>query len=291
VSLVPAPEPAAVAADPLAVTAADYADAERAGTREAWRAFITLHREGGFYVELARAQLNRIAETQAPPAAIAVAAPSPEPSRPAPTPTRVAALPSPAPTRTEPAPPPAGDPCTRETAQLSALRNAASPEAVAAFAREMTCAALRPQVKRLVESFGLKSNPSPTPTRLAARNPETSGCEGETRELERLRAAPDAAQAKALYDGLVCATLRPQVARLLESLGEAPAPSPTAAAQRAPRLSAAATDDAAVCAEENGELTHLRANPSRDAARTFAEDLRCRALRPQAQRLLESLSD
>jgi len=289
VSLVPA-EPAAVAADPLAATAADYADAERAGTPEAWRAFIAVHHEGGFYVELARAQLNRVAKLQPTPTPVAVAPAAPDKvETPQPTPTRVAALPSP---RAEPAPPPSAvdDPCAVETARLAVLRAAAAPAAVAAFAKEMSCAALRPQVNRLMESLGLDVSPTPAPTmtHLAARNPEPGGCEGETREIERLRAAPDPAQARALYDRLVCAALRPQVQRLMESLGEAP---PADAAQRAPRLSAAATDDAAICAQEGGELTRLRANPSRDAALAFAEDLRCRALKPQAERLLESLSD
>jgi uncharacterized caspase-like protein len=284
VSLVPAPEPAVVA-DPLAGAAADYADAERVGSPEAWRAFIAAHREGGFYVELARAQLNRVAPQPASSHAGAptLTAQTPQPS---PSPSRVAALPSP-----DPAPTSArveADPCAAERARLSALRNTTSPDAVAAFAKDMSCAALRPQVVRLMESLGLNSPPTPTPTmtRLAARNPDTSGCEGETRELERLRAAPDPAAAKAFYQRLVCAALRPQVQRLMESLGEI---APANNAQRAPKLGPTAAEDAAACATESGELSQLRANPSRTAALAFAAGLRCRALKPQAERLLESL--
>jgi len=280
VSLVPAAEPA-VAADTLAGAAADYADAQRVGSPEAWRAFIAAHREGGFYVELARAQLNRVAPQTA--WSRVVATPTPtltvETPQPSPAPTQVAALPSPG---------PEADPCTAERARLAALRNTTSPDAVAAFAKDMSCAALRPQVVRLMESLGLNTPPTPTPTmtRLAARNPDTSGCEGETRELERLRAAPDPAAAKAFYQRLVCAALRPQVQRLMESLGETV---PANNAQRAPKLAPTAAEDAAACATESGELAQLRANPSRTAALAFSAGLRCRALKPQAERLLESL--
>ncbi len=77
----------------------------------------------------------------------------------------------------------------------------------------------------------------------------------------------------------------------MESLGEPTPPTATGTSERGPKLSAAATDDPAICNAESGALAHLRANPSRDAAQSFAADLRCRRLRPQAERLLESLSD
>ena len=71
-----------------------------------------------------------------------------------------------------------------------------------------------------------------------------------------------------------------------ESLGETV---PVGNAQRAPKLGSTAEEDAAACATESGELAELRANPSRTAALAFAAGLRCRALKPQAERLLESL--
>jgi hypothetical protein len=76
----------------------------------------------------------------------------------------------------------------------------------------------------------------------------------------------------------------------MESLGETPPPDAAVSPQRAPHVSAA-SDDVATCAAEGGELARLRANPSRAAALAFAADMRCRRLKPQAQRLLESLSD
>ncbi len=273
VSLTPA---AAQIGSPLAATAADYALAERVGSLEAWRAFIQAHREGGFYVDLARAQLNRT---------------TPAPSSP---PVQIATAPA-SPIKSEASAPSEEDRCKTEGARLAALRNDPSAAATAAFAAEMKCGALRSQLNRLMESVGLAA----PPTALAmaepvARNPAPAGCEGEGRELERLRAEPDAARAKALYDHLTCATLRPQLRRLMESLGVEPPPaaanSQTARAPQAASISGA-EKDAALCAEEASALNRLRANPDRKSTVSFANAMRCSALKAQVARLLESLGD
>jgi uncharacterized caspase-like protein len=269
-----APGAAAVVADRLAPAAADYAAATRMGSAEALDAFIDAHHEGGFYVDLARDQLNRMKPQSA--------------ARPTP----VAAPPSPAVQVAKASPPSDADPCRTESARLQSLRGNPSPEAVTAFAGEMTCAALRPQLARLMESAGISAPaalaaPAPAMTRLASRTPDAGGCPGEVHELEALRAEPDVAQARALDRRLTCAALRPQLERLLESLGEAPTGS-----GRAIQVTPPPPDDpAAACASEAGELTHLRAHPDLNATRAFAAALRCKALAPQTARLLESLND
>ena len=238
VSLTPA---AATRSDPLAATAADYALAERVGSADAWRAFISAHREGGFMSISPAPSLNRTAPSPAPRR-------SPSQSR------RRARC-----RQTE-----AGA-AAPTTAPLQGGKRAAggsaqrpSPDAIAAFAAGMTCTALRPQLTRLMESVGLASPPTPpAPTRLAARNPEPAGCDAEGRELERLRAEPELARAKALFDRLTCAALRPQVQRMMESLGVEPPPvaAPLAVAP------APAVETAAARAQA-GRLRALRARPT-----------------------------
>jgi hypothetical protein len=241
------------------------------GSADAWRAFLRAHSEGGFYVDLARAQLARAA----PPAA------------PSPTPTAVARLAAPP---SEAAA--AGADCQAEGARLAALRSDPSPEAISVFAAQSACAALRPQLNRLMESVGLAPAP-PAMIRLASRNPHAAGCDGEARQLERLRAEPDPAEAKALYDRLTCAALRPQLQRLMESLGVAPPASLSTKRALAPMPGPepAAEDSPAACAAEAVKLSRLRAEPDRAAAVAFAQVMHCRALRPQMARLLESLGD
>jgi hypothetical protein len=254
--------------------------AERVGSADAWRAFIQAHREGGFYVDLARARLGRIA----PPEPTASPAPSPSP-------TQFATLTSPSP-KTETAS--KNSTCEAESARLAALRNDPSPEAISAFAAESACKSLRPQLNRLMESVGIAAPPTPpSMTRLASRNPHAAGCDGEGRQLERLRAEPDLAEAKALYDRLTCAALRPQLQRLMESLGFAPPASHNTKRAVAPMSGPApvAEDSAAICAEEAAKLSRLRAEPDREAALAFSDKMRCQALRPQVARLLESLGD
>jgi uncharacterized caspase-like protein len=264
--------PTVAVADPLAPAAVDYATATRVGSPEALGAFIEAHHEGGFYVDLARDQLNRMKPQSGP------------------RPTPVAAPPSPALQVVKASPPSDVDPCKTESARLQTLRGNPSPEAVTAFAGEMSCAALRPQLARLMESAGISApilSPTPTMTRLATRTPDPGGCPGEVHELEALRADPDVAQARALDRRLTCAALRPQLQRLLESLGEAPTGS-----QRAIEVAPAPPEDlVTTCAAEAGELTRLRANPDLNATRAFSAALRCKALAPQTARLLESLGN
>ncbi|MBV9908292.1 MAG: caspase family protein, partial [Hyphomicrobiales bacterium] len=50
-------------------------------------------------------------------------------------------------------------------------------------------------------------------------------------------------------------------------------------------------EDPGACQREKEELDRLRANPDRRDAERFAKGITCAALKPQAARLLESLTD
>ena len=110
-------------------------------------------------------------------------------------------------------------------------------------------------------------------------------CERDADRLVRLRANPTNEEASSFASELSCEKLRPQLSRLMESLGFAmPAPTPpepqAAVAERKP-----ATD----CASEQAALDRLRAEPSIDEAQGFWRALQCERLRPQARMLMESL--
>jgi uncharacterized caspase-like protein len=113
-------------------------------------------------------------------------------------------------------------------------------------------------------------------------------CERDADRLVRLRANPTNEEASSFASELSCEKLRPQLSRLMESLGfampapapQAPPTAPAAVAERKP-----ATD----CASEQAALDRLRAEPSIDQAQAFWRGLHCERLRPQARMLMESL--
>ncbi len=113
-------------------------------------------------------------------------------------------------------------------------------------------------------------------------------CKRDGDRLARLRGNPSA-EAKHFETELGCEILRPQLLRLMESLGLAAAarsapsnPSPSDSSLPGPRL----TCD---CAAEEAALDRLRADPSDELARQFWRDLQCERLRPQVRLLMESL--
>ena len=124
--------------------------------------------------------------------------------------------------------------------------------------------------------------------------PLSSGalCERDEDRLVRLRANPTNEEASRFASELNCEKLRPQLSRLMESLGFAvPSPQPPAkpppVAQGAVLVGAAKT--AGDCPSEQAALDRLRADPSIDAAEAFWRGLQCERLRPQARMLMESL--
>jgi hypothetical protein len=171
------------------------------------------------------------------------------------------------------------DVCKRDEERLERLRKSPSSEEAARFANELGCDKLRPQISRLAESLGYVA---PTPI-SAAEGPSVKGglaqgqkaegdCAAERDRLDRLRAQPSADTAQQLWRDLRCERLRPQVRLLLESLN-------------------VAADPSGACRREAEELSRIRTNPNRRDAEGFARDMTCEALRPQAARLLESLTE
>ena len=261
--------------------ASAYRTAEQVGSLDGWRAFLAVHPDGS-YARLARAELDKLIASQKVEAS------------------RMAA-----------APPSADELCKRDEDRLVRLRaNPASDEAER-FASELGCEPLRPQLARLMESLGFalpapraQASPPPAPETTSAK--PASDCGSDQEALDRLRAQPSADAAQAFWRGLQCERLRPQARLLMYSLdltpdeptshpglGEAAAALPAkpndVRAVVAPGDSPAA--DPTACEREKEDLARLRANPNRRDAERFARAMTCEALKPQAARLLESLTD
>lgn len=126
-----------------------------------------------------------------------------------------------------------GQACASERSELDRLRQEPSAQAAGRFWRDMQCEGLRPQVRLLLESLNVAPDsvgsaaasrePKPRPAIAdpsAASGVDSPACRRETVELNRVRAAPDLGDAERFASAVTCNALRPQVARLLESLGE-----------------------------------------------------------------------
>jgi hypothetical protein len=125
-----------------------------------------------------------------------------------------------------------GQTCASERTALDRLRQEPSVEAAGLFWRSLQCEGLRPQVRLLLESLNLapdlvgspaapiepEARDATSDTLTAIKTDPT--CRRETAELNRVRAMPDLSDAKQFASGVTCGALKPQVARLLESLGE-----------------------------------------------------------------------
>jgi uncharacterized caspase-like protein len=133
-------------------------------------------------------------------------------------------------------------------------------------------------------------------------NPDQS-CAGAETQLERLRANPTREEAVRFARDLKCEALRPQVNRLLESVGGesavvAPRPTPSEHPQQPEAAPSERRESKTpvgpetrqnLCQREEERLAQLRANPAREAVARFARELACEDLRPQVLRLLESV--
>jgi uncharacterized caspase-like protein len=341
ISLVPAPAalaPAPLTADPTDAIAHEYEMTERVGARRAWESFLAVH-SSGFYADLARAQLAKLIGAEA------------EAARPAKDATQRADRPAAAQRQEEgsrapaeasrpkaeqeaalqpridlasPAPPTPDQACRRDEARLARLRANPSPEQVAQFARELTCEDLRPQAQRLAESLGadpVASSPSVSPAlqaQTAALEAKTEGrnsdqaCKRDEARLAKLRVEPSLEQATQFAHELTCGDLRPQVERLMESLGGEPIAAAQAAslapasqskgiaptliiapqhpdAPAPAQLGAQAAEGAQACKRDADELARIRANPDRASLLRFRKNLKCEDLRAQVVRLLETV--
>jgi hypothetical protein len=133
------------------------------------------------------------------------------------------------------------------------LRADPQPEQVLKFQHELFCTRLEAQVQRLLES--VSNDPQQQRTTNAGAPPQASQQtpQGQTQ-------APTQGQAQGQPQG------QPQVQ-----------------AQGMPLL----TEE--LCARDAARLSRLRADPTAEGIRQFERDLSCEHIRPQLQRLRESL--
>ena len=127
-----------------------------------------------------------------------------------------------------------------------------------------------------------------------AVDPATA-CTRDEQRLARLRAEPSRDQIANFQKELSCDRLRSQVQRLLESMmpealqQAAPASPVTAPAKPQVQAQARPMSTEEVCLRDAAQLMRLRAEPSADAIARFDRELGCEQIRPQLQRLRESL--
>jgi hypothetical protein len=132
----------------------------------------------------------------------------------------------------------------------------------------------------------------PAKPALAAVDPALA-CSRDEQRLARLRSNPAPDEIASFQRELSCARLRAQVQRLFESIASEPRP-PSApvdsgsktAGQQAQERQIQAED---ACSRDTARLARLRADPSIDAIARFERELGCEQIRPQLQRLRESL--
>ena len=161
------------------------------------------------------------------------------------------------------------------------------------------------QAKEVAERLKAQREAALRPQEKVEPHPEQS-CASEEKRLVRLRANPVREEVARFARELHCAALRPQVNRLLESVGgepaapvpaparpavteEAPQPAPAPSERRESKTGAAPGAGQHACRRDEERLAQLRANPVREAVARFARELTCEDLRPQVQRLLESV--
>jgi hypothetical protein len=140
--------------------------------------------------------------------------------------------------------------CKDAEERLGRLRKDPKPEEVVRFARDLVCETLRPQLQRLLESLGPTVTPPPAtalaaptqqpegapatrPPRSGTATPEENNargkkgdrsdtedaCKRDETTLMNLRAIRDREEVIRFDRNLACEQLRPQITRLLESIG------------------------------------------------------------------------
>ena len=132
-------------------------------------------------------------------------------------------------------------------------------------------------------------------------------CKRDEERLERLRNSPSSDEAARFANELGCETLRPQLSRLMESLGYAVSTPAIAEVSHGASADAPATSEAQrpagppsgtevapptpdeVCKRDEERLERLRNSPSSDEAARFANELGCETLRPQLLGLMQTL--
>ena len=164
----------------------------------------------------------------------------------------------------------------------------------------------------------LTTGPAQQPTTEPKTLPEASQeqiCRHDEERLTKLRAKPVSDEIDRFERELGCAKLRPQIARLRESVNmveayadtnAAPPAQPPQASPESPRVPAEPVRPQAISNQQNAaptsssepnckgdeeRLAKLRANPVVDEIVRFERELSCAKLRPQIVRLRESIAD
>jgi hypothetical protein len=132
----------------------------------------------------------------------------------------------------------------------------------------------------------LPTSPERSPQPAEAVDP-SQACIRDKQRLAQLRAEPDTDQIVRFEKELACPSLREQVQRLRESVE----PAAPAAAKNSARQQQvdAGHRPAEACARDTLRLQQLRAEPNPEEIRKFERDLSCEHLRPQVQRLCDSI--
>jgi hypothetical protein len=149
------------------------------------------------------------------------------------------------------------------------------------------------------------------PSIPSAPIPQEQICQRDQERLARLRASPVRDEVTRFERELGCTSLRPQVERLSESVSAVGERDQHEGAQRAEAEQLPPTADLGLekprrdgltqiaappipqeqnCQRDQERLAHLRASPARDEVVRFMRELGCQGLRPQVERLLESIT-
>jgi hypothetical protein len=165
------------------------------------------------------------------------------------------------------------------------------------------------------EQARLTPAPATPPSSPSPQIPPEQICQRDQERLARLRASPVRDEVTRFERELGCISLRPQVERLRESVSaegerdrdegdhqlegaqrsEAEQLPPTAdlelqKPERDVQIAAPPIPQEQICQRDQARLARLRANPARDEVVRFKRELGCQGLRPQVERLLESVS-
>ena len=134
----------------------------------------------------------------------------------------------------------------------------------------------------------LPASPERSPQPAEAVDPSLA-CSRDEQRLKRLRAEPAPDQIVRFEKELACPGLREQVRRLRESVSVEPA-APAAAKNSARQQQVdAGHRPAEACARDVEWLQRLRAEPNPDEIRKLERELSCEQIRPQVQRLCDSV--
>ena len=113
--------------------------------------------------------------------------------------------------------------CSRDEQRLARLRADPAPDQIVRFEKELTCARLRSQVLRLLESVSVEpavvaATGNATRQQVEAEPGPAEACARDAERLQRLRAEPNPEEIRKLERELSCEQIRPQVQRLCDSV-------------------------------------------------------------------------